>query len=231
MKKYWKICFYIFIGVILGATPAWALYYTGGDGDGYASGTSESAGNDNSPHYLDFFCSADSTGSAISVRGIPNTLAGANFNPQPVVCVKDAYGNTVSPASASNVTLYLYSNAGNGTLDGTTTKSLSNGAADFSGLGLNIDEPGDLYSLKASVTIPASEGTVYTGVSNSFQVLPLTLKAFHRLRSSPSTSGLVGYWAFDEGQGITANDSSGNGNTGTLTNGPTWGRGHTGSEQ
>ncbi|OGM90939.1 hypothetical protein A2755_01925 [Candidatus Wolfebacteria bacterium RIFCSPHIGHO2_01_FULL_48_22] len=34
--------------------------------------------------------------------------------------------------------------------------------------------------------------------------------------------GLVGYWTFDEGTGTTAADSSGNGNTGTLTNGPTW---------
>ncbi|MBI4094803.1 MAG: prepilin-type N-terminal cleavage/methylation domain-containing protein [Candidatus Liptonbacteria bacterium] len=31
-------------------------------------------------------------------------------------------------------------------------------------------------------------------------------------------SGLVGYWNFDEGSGTTANDSSGNTNTGTLTN-------------
>src|SRR3989344_8523640 len=36
------------------------------------------------------------------------------------------------------------------------------------------------------------------------------------------TSGLVGYWTFDEGSGTTANDSSGNNNTGTLINGSTW---------
>jgi hypothetical protein len=35
-------------------------------------------------------------------------------------------------------------------------------------------------------------------------------------------SGLVGYWKFDETSGTTAADSSGNGNTGTLTNGPAW---------
>ncbi|MEW5805435.1 MAG: LamG-like jellyroll fold domain-containing protein [Patescibacteria group bacterium] len=34
--------------------------------------------------------------------------------------------------------------------------------------------------------------------------------------------GLVGYWTFDEGTGTTAYDYSGNNNTGTLTNGPTW---------
>jgi hypothetical protein len=44
-----------------------------------------------------------------------------------------------------------------------------------------------------------------------------------------STTGLVGYWNFDEGSGTTAADSSGNGNNGTLTNGPTWTAGKVGS--
>ena len=37
---------------------------------------------------------------------------------------------------------------------------------------------------------------------------------------SAPTSGLVGYWTFDEGSGSTAADSSGNGNNGTLANFP-----------
>jgi hypothetical protein len=32
----------------------------------------------------------------------------------------------------------------------------------------------------------------------------------------------IGEWIMDEGTGTTANDTSGNGNSGTLTNGPTW---------
>jgi hypothetical protein len=35
-------------------------------------------------------------------------------------------------------------------------------------------------------------------------------------------AGLMGYWKFDEGSGNTVADSSGNGNTGTLYNGPVW---------
>ena len=35
-------------------------------------------------------------------------------------------------------------------------------------------------------------------------------------------SGLVGYWPMDEGTGTTTADLSGNNNTGTLTNSPTW---------
>ena len=42
------------------------------------------------------------------------------------------------------------------------------------------------------------------------------------------TTGLVGYWTFDEGSGTTASDSSGNNNTGTLTGGPTWATGKIG---
>ena len=36
------------------------------------------------------------------------------------------------------------------------------------------------------------------------------------------TAGLVGYWKLDEGSGTVAADSSGKGNTGTLTNTPAW---------
>jgi len=35
-------------------------------------------------------------------------------------------------------------------------------------------------------------------------------------------NGLVGYWSFDDGNGAEAVDSSGNGNTATLVNGPSW---------
>jgi hypothetical protein len=41
-------------------------------------------------------------------------------------------------------------------------------------------------------------------------------------KSASAQTGLVGYWKFDEGTGTTASDSSGNGNHGTLMNGPIW---------
>ncbi len=41
-------------------------------------------------------------------------------------------------------------------------------------------------------------------------------------------SGLAGYWKLDDGSGTSATDSSTNANTGTLTNGPTWGTGQIG---
>lgn len=42
-------------------------------------------------------------------------------------------------------------------------------------------------------------------------------------------SGLAGYWKMDDGSGTNATDSSTNGNTGTLANGPTWTTGQIGS--
>jgi hypothetical protein len=42
-------------------------------------------------------------------------------------------------------------------------------------------------------------------------------------------SGLASYWKLDENTGTSAGDASTNGNTGTLTNGPTWTTGQIGS--
>jgi YD repeat-containing protein len=44
-----------------------------------------------------------------------------------------------------------------------------------------------------------------------------------------SQPALVGHWAFDEGSGTVAADSSGNGNNATLLNGPTWTQGRVGA--
>ncbi len=43
------------------------------------------------------------------------------------------------------------------------------------------------------------------------------------IANTPSNTGLVGYWSFEDGSGTRAEDFSPTGtNTGTLTNGPTW---------
>ena len=39
---------------------------------------------------------------------------------------------------------------------------------------------------------------------------------------NPVVYGLVGWWKLDDASGTSATDSSGNGNAGTLTNGPAW---------
>jgi hypothetical protein len=64
-------------------------------------------------------------------------------------------------------------------------------------------------------------GLVFTGclLSNVGQVPTSEQSGITYLtKAVPPSVGLVGLWHFDEGSGTTANDSSGNGNTGTLTN-------------
>jgi len=48
---------------------------------------------------------------------------------------------------------------------------------------------------------------------------------FNRVPDDTMTRGLVGYWNFDEGLGITAYDLSGNGSNGTLNGPPSWVKG------
>jgi hypothetical protein len=65
-----------------------------------------------------------------------------------------------------------------------------------------------------------------------FLVLRLTLLVFTLSASvawPASASGLVGFWNFDEGAGLIANDYSGNNNTGVLVNEPQWTTGRFGA--
>jgi Concanavalin A-like lectin/glucanases superfamily len=42
------------------------------------------------------------------------------------------------------------------------------------------------------------------------------------MAARPSSGDMVAYWPLDDASGTSASDATGNGNTGTLTNGPTW---------
>jgi len=62
-------------------------------------------------------------------------------------------------------------------------------------------------------------------------ILLVILSTFSILAPQTKATSLppVGYWKFDEGSGTVASDSSGNGNTGTLKNGPQWVNGISGT--
>lgn len=51
--------------------------------------------------------------------------------------------------------------------------------------------------------------------------LPFSLFLDHKNVSADITSGLIGYWKYDEASGTTAADSSGSGNNGAV-NGARW---------
>jgi len=62
------------------------------------------------------------------------------------------------------------------------------------------------------VTFIASDGQTTNSQTVTINVIDCT----------PVISGQVAYWKLNEGTGSVAQDSSGNNNTGTLVNGPTW---------
>jgi N-acetylneuraminic acid mutarotase len=70
------------------------------------------------------------------------------------------------------------------------------------------------------------EGNYTVVVSNSFGSATSSVAQIDV--NGSLTEGLVGWWKFDETEGNIASDSSGNGNDGTLTNGPTWTEGKIG---
>jgi hypothetical protein len=77
----------------------------------------------------------------------------------------------------------------------------------------------------ATLTITDANATLHDGnysvvVSNDFGSEESDLTEV--LVKDAILNGLVGWWKFDEGSGAVAYDSSGNGNDGNLTNGPTW---------
>ncbi len=77
----------------------------------------------------------------------------------------------------------------------------------------------------STLTIIDANATLHDGnysvvVSNDFGSVESDLTEV--LVKDEILNGLVGWWKFDEGSGTVAYDSSGNGNNGNLTNGPTW---------
>ncbi len=64
--------------------------------------------------------------------------------------------------------------------------------------------------------------TGVTSGTTSIQAALGSISGSTTLTVTNPASGPVGYWTFDEGAGTSAGDSSGNGHTATLVNGPSW---------
>ncbi len=88
------------------------------------------------------------------------------------------------------------------------------------------------YSISWNTTTAASGNHTLTAVATDLSGnsatsagVPVTVS---NVVSGPPATGLLGYWNFNEGTGTVANDSSGNGYSGTVS-GPTWVTGYIGS--
>ena len=72
--------------------------------------------------------------------------------------------------------------------------------------------------------ITVSSSTVFKAKAfkSGYNPSPEVSASFTKSTTNIGTPGLVAHWKFDEGTGYVAGDVSGNNNTGTLANGPTW---------
>ena len=89
---------------------------------------------------------------AITTAPWASTVAGVGFAIQPVVEIRDAFGNVVSTGAGSTLTVTAANTAGTGTLSGTLTRVASFGVASFGSNGLSIDLIGDDKVLTFSAT-------------------------------------------------------------------------------
>lgn len=131
-----------------------------------------------------------------------------------------------------------------GTYDGTTAKIYVNGVVDNSkSASGNVSDSTGVVSIGRS--LDGANPAFMNGAIDDVRIYSRTLseneiRDLYQLGASdkvnaadaqtdPLEKGLTGYWKLDENTGTTAADASGNGNTGTLTNGPTWTTGRIGS--
>ena len=118
--------------------------------------------------------------------------AGASFSVQ--VTVEDALGNTVT-SDGSTVSLAIGTNPGGGTLSGTTSHAVSGGVYQFTGL--SIDKTGNGY------TIIASDGSLTSAVSNSFNIIAAAASTVGVETASDGTGSVVGSQNVTAGSSVT----------------------------
>ncbi len=118
--------------------------------------------------------------------------------------------------SLNQTTIHLYA----GEQD-TLLVELETFTPNFDSLWIDIDETGWQEIAESNFTWQLHEGDnkLRAKARNKFAVDGS--ESFISILMQPD-NGLVGYWKFDDGSGSSAADSSGNSNTGTLINGPTW---------
>jgi hypothetical protein len=112
-------------------------------------------------------------------------------------------GSTSDSMSGAGVVTWCNSKGGSGTASGTNSWSISN---------VNLSSDDNV------IVVTVTDGAGNTGTATIIVTVPET----------KTTTGMQAFYKFDEGSGTIANDSTGNGNNGTI-NGATWATGKSGS--
>lgn len=133
----------------------------------------------------------------------------------------NAWHHIVAVRTASQVTFYI-----DGVQDSAGWQSYNASYPAASAVSVKIGTRGDAGNAFFDGKI--DELRIYNRALSSDEVSRLYKLQKPRVSGGLTNSGLVGYWAFDDGGGTRAEDSSVYNSTGTLTSGPTWTNGKNG---
>lgn len=129
----------------------------------------------------------------------------ATWGTQPVVKIEDSCGNVIGSAS-DTIVLTIGTNAGGGTLSGTTSKPTASGIATFTDL--SIDKAGTGYTLKAA-------GSTYSTSGVASSTFNITVGSAYQLAFTTEPSGAIAGSAFSTQPVVTVQDQGGNTVTGS----------------
>lgn len=147
------------------------------------------------------FCNYD-----VSVQFQPQNVSYQNSQPPYNMVTYTGYRvEMFDPMEAS--TKFLSDGLDGDTYDGVYTDQLNRWVKDFRCYDANGNFVVDPNQAATAVL------TNWPGYKYTFEMINL---------DPPATANLAALWTFDEGSGTTANDTSGNGNIGTLVNNPAW---------
>ena len=126
---------------------------------------------------------------------------------------------TSAPSSMTGNSTNLYIGTDPNSISGAYTVNGTLDDVKIYNYALSADEVKQDYNAGASVKVGKSTQTISGTTTNLNYCIP---------GDTSPCSPPVAEWNFEEGKGATAYDTSGNGNNGTLTNGPTWTTGKVG---
>jgi hypothetical protein len=151
------------------------------------------------------------TGTSDIFVGMGNT-AGPGDIPLSIPWVNNAWNHITVTADGANILVYI-----NGVLSGSSPSALDGGGGAVT-TSLGYDSGSNDYHLKGYM----DDVRVYSRALSAKEILNIASSRERYL----NTNSLAAYWPMDDGiQGAIVNnilDRSGNGNTGTAANSPTW---------
>lgn len=160
---------------------------------------------------------------AIGTCGTAGTLCVYDKNSLDVYTTRKIATNTwthiVVTRKGDKITAYI--NTVESSLGGSTTGT-NNATLNFGSCAL-------LIGVDADSGCTGSLGNYYAGKMDDVRIYNRALSSSEVNTLYDWAPGPLGYWKFDENTGTSAYDSSGNGNTGTITNSPPWVPGKFGS--